>query len=350
MKRVMIPLLICSLLLMVLPQSVALAHQPYCEQADLTAENPWQVPDATISYAYFGNLYPETDIDYFTFDASEGQSVLLSLSIPAYDGAEEYAPVMVLMGSDIEGDIPESLPDGINVDAAHGAMMVPVGEEPTYWFEPFGGQYYYNWENYFFAARADATYTVAIWHPQGELGRYSFVIGEEEIRGGDPDCMATMGDFWTPLAAGDNPYPETEMNTTDVHMHADGEMHNHSKLLEMADGPAPFVDLQVMPLADGGYNVRIQTLNFTFAPQQVGMEPVAGEGHAHLYIDGEKIARIYGEWYHIESLPDDAEMISVGLYANNHQTLAVDGVAITAMVMVADMMATMDTTAMANTE
>ena len=353
MNRIRVPLLICSLLLlMALPQHIALAHQPYCEQADLTAESPWQVPDATVSYAYFGNLYPETDIDYFTFDAAEGQSVLLSLSIPAYDGAEDYAPVMVLMGPGIEGDISESLPDDISVVADHGAMMVPVGDEPKYWFEPFGGQYYYNWENYFFEAPADATYMVAMWHPEGELGRYSFVIGEEEIRGGDPECFSQMGDFWTPLSPGESPYPETEMDMAkeDPHMHADGEMHDHNELLEMADGPVPFVDLQVMALADGGYNVRIQTLNFTFAPQKVGMEPVVGEGHAHLYIDGEKIARIYGEWYHLESLPTDAEMITVSLYANNHQTLSIDGEAISDVVLVDDMMVAMGSTARANTE
>ena len=62
----------------------------------------------------------------------------------------------------------------------------------------------------------------------------------------------------------------------------------------------------------------------------------------HLYIDGNKIARIYGEWYHLDELPEDAQMISVGLYANNHQPLAVDGVAITDMVMVTDSMATQE--------
>ena len=66
---------------------------------------------------------------------------------------------------------------------------------------------------------------------------------------------------------------------------------------------------------------------------------MAGQGHAHLYVDDVKVARIYGEWYHLESLPDEAQMISVSLYANNHQPLAVDGAQITDMVMVADMMA-----------
>ena len=74
----------------------------------------------------------------------------------------------------------------------------------------------------------------------------------------------------------------------------------------------------------------------------LAMKPIVGEGHAHLYIDGNKIARIYGEWYHLDELPEDAQMISVGLYANNHQPLAVDGVAITDMVMVTDSMATQE--------
>ena len=88
----------------------AYAHQPYCEFADVTSNAPWQVPDSTISYAYFGNLYPAGDIDYFTFEAEEGQSVLVSMSIPAIDGQEDFAPVMVLSGPGVEGDVLQDLP------------------------------------------------------------------------------------------------------------------------------------------------------------------------------------------------------------------------------------------------
>jgi len=58
----------------------------------------------------------------------------------------------------------------------------------------------------------------------------------------------------------------------------------------------------------------------------------------HPYADDEKIARAYGEWYHIASLPEDAEMIYVALYANNHQPLVVDGEPISDMVLVSDLM------------
>ncbi|UCC87187.1 MAG: fasciclin domain-containing protein [Anaerolineales bacterium] len=332
-------LMISGLLVLVNPTpSVALAHQPYCENADLTASDPWQVPDATISYAYFGNLYPEPDVDYFTFEASGGQEVLLSLSIPAIDGQENFAPAMAVFGPGLDTDMLSALPERVTVPKGQGGMLVPLGDEPEYWYEPFGKRYYWNWENYFFKAPEDAAYTVVLWHPEQQLGRYSFVIGSEEIFGGDQECMASMDAYWTPLVAGENPYRDTVI-AADAHTHADGTMHDHSDLLEASAGPAPFVDLQVIPLDDGGYNVRVQTLNFTFAPHHVGREPAAGEGHAHLYIDGVKIARIYGEWYHLESLPEDAEMITVGLYANNHQPLAIDGVKITDTVMIADIMA-----------
>jgi uncharacterized surface protein with fasciclin (FAS1) repeats len=332
-------LMISGLLILAnLAPGAASAHQPYCENTDLTAGNPWQVPDATISYAYFGNLYPEPDVDYFTFEASAGQSVLLSLSIPAIDGQEDFAPIMAVFGPGLDTDTLAELPERVTMPKGQGAMLVPLGDEPEYWFEPFGGRYYWNWENYFFDAPEDAAYTVALWHPEQELGRYSFVVGSEEIFGGDPECMATMDAYWTPLLAGENPYPDMEM-PADAHSHADGTMHDHSAMLDVSGGPAPFVDLQVIPLDGGGYNVRVQTLNFTFAPHHVDMEPMAGEGHAHLYVDGVKIARIYGEWYHLESLPDDAQMISVDLYANNHQPLAIDGETISDMVMIDDMMA-----------
>jgi len=329
-------LIISGLLLVAnLVPSMTLAHQPYCEYIDLTADGPWQVPDAEISYAYYGNLYPEMDVDYFTFEAYAGQPVLLSLSIPAIDGQEDFAPVMAVFGPGLEmGEVP-SLPDRVSAPEGQGAMLVPLDEEPEYWFEEFGRRYYWNWENYFFDAPEDAVYTVALWHPEQQLGRYSFVIGSEEIRGGDPDCMASMDDYWTPLMAGENPY-RAPASTADTHAHSDGTTHDHGDLLEVSGGPKPLVDLQVIPLPDGGYNVRVQTLNFTFAPEHVGMEPVTGEGHAHLYVDDVKVARIYGEWYHLESIPEDAEVISVSLYANDHRPLAIERAPLTDSVMVAE--------------
>lgn len=324
--------------LLIFAAGVSYAHQPFCETADLSTANAWQVPDSEISYAYFGNIYPENDVDYFTFDAVSGQEVLISLSIPDIEGQEDYDPVIAVFGAGIDGEI--EVPDRVTVPEGQGGMIVPLGDKPEYWYEEFGRQYYWNWDNYFFEAPEDATYTAVMWHPEEEIGRYSFVVGEREEFGGDMECMQSLATFWTPLVAGESPYTEEapmEIDS-DTHMHSDGQEHDHSKQMDMSGDSPPIVDLSVIPLGDGSYNVRVQTLNFVFAPQNVDQEPVSGEGHAHLYVDDVKIARLYGEWFHLESLPENAEMISVNLYANSHQALAVDGVAISDMVMVADLL------------
>ncbi len=308
---------VICLLLMCLPLAVE-AHQPFCEFADVSAEAPWQVPDPSISYAYFGNVYPAWDIDYFTFDALAGQSVLLSLSIPANDENSDavYAPLMAVIGPGLPSDLPPELPPGLQVPAGAGAKLVSLGEDPSYFYERFGRVYFWNYDDDFFLAPQDASYTVALWHPDRQIGRYSFVIGQREEWGGDLECFLAFEQYWTPILEGANPYRDTPM---------DELMHDPSRVINVEAKDAPTIELQVYALADGSYNLQLQTSNFTFTPQNIDMAPVLGEGHAHLYVDGTKIARLYSEWHHLPTLPPGAEVLTVSLYANNHQGFAVNG-------------------------
>ena len=50
-----------------------------------------------------------------------------------------------------------------------------------------------------------------------------------------------------------------------------------------------------------------------------------GEGHAHIYVNGEKINRIYGNWYHIQELPKGQNMVTVKLSTNDHGEIVFDG-------------------------
>jgi len=74
-----------------------------------------------------------------------------------------------------------------------------------------------------------------------------------------------------------------------------------------------------------GWNVRAVPTNHTLAPQSVSTPPVDGEGHMHLYVDGEKVGRMYGEWVHVGTLTDGDHELRVELSANNHKPLAIDG-------------------------
>lgn len=99
------------------------------------------------------------------------------------------------------------------------------------------------------------------------------------------------------------------------------------QLRELPADNAPEVRIEVTEDPDAGWNVHLDTERFTFAPQRAGEEARPSEGHAHLYLDGEKIARVYGPWYHIppDAVSEGEHTLSVELNANDHTAWAVDG-------------------------
>jgi hypothetical protein len=100
----------------------------------------------------------------------------------------------------------------------------------------------------------------------------------------------------------------------------------HERLVEVnpaIDPPRLAIALHKDPVK--GWNVELVTENFEFAPAAAGLEPRDGQGHAHLYIDDKKVARIYHNWYHIPNLPAGEHEITVTLNANNHSGLSVEG-------------------------
>ncbi len=87
----------------------------------------------------------------------------------------------------------------------------------------------------------------------------------------------------------------------------------------------PAVDIEVLADPADGWNLHIKTTNFRFTPENVGGLPRDGEGHAHLYINGEKVTRVYGLWFHIISLPAGPCEVAVTLNGNDHRILAAGG-------------------------
>lgn len=104
----------------------------------------------------------------------------------------------------------------------------------------------------------------------------------------------------------------------------------HDTPLEMPAADAPRLSIMVMPDPMAGYNLHLMTDNFAFSPQNASLANVTGEGHAHVYINGEKLGRLYGEWMHIDALPKGEVEIEVTLNTNDHRPLAVNGAPISA--------------------
>jgi len=114
-------------------------------------------------------------------------------------------------------------------------------------------------------------------------------------------------------------------NMTDSHAAAPEKMHAQ---LDVSKWPSvPTVSIVVTPDAMSGYNLEIKTENFTFAPQRASSPALPNEGHAHLMVDGKKIARLYGHWFHIPAeavaAPGTHE-VHVTLNANDHSDLVID--------------------------
>ncbi len=94
-----------------------------------------------------------------------------------------------------------------------------------------------------------------------------------------------------------------------------------------ATKPIPTVAVEAIRDSKDGYNLHVTTTNFSFTPEDVGGAPQANTGHVHLYVNGVKVARLYGEWFNLGNaqLKGGENVIEVTLNANDHSEWTVSG-------------------------
>jgi len=106
---------------------------------------------------------------------------------------------------------------------------------------------------------------------------------------------------------------------------APADAHSHDTYQHPAGSAAPTLSMTVTKDAKSGYNIHLDTTNWTWAPEKVNTAAAPNQGHAHLYVDGVKVARMYGPWYNLDGLTPGQHDIRVTLNANTHAEYAVDG-------------------------
>ena len=121
----------------------------------------------------------------------------------------------------------------------------------------------------------------------------------------------------------------------DVQHNASKHAHDTPLELGMSD-ETPTLSIALHPDPMSGYNLQLIIENFRFSGQNASLDHIEGEGHAHLYIDGVKIARLYGDWTHLAKLPDGAQTMTVSLTSNDHRALTVNGVKLEASLSLSD--------------
>ena len=98
--------------------------------------------------------------------------------------------------------------------------------------------------------------------------------------------------------------------------HGDGEGDHHASTVEAESAMSVAVEATLDAVS--GVNLHVILEGFAFAPESVNGEHVAGEGHAHVYVDGVKISRVYTPWLHLDDLAVGRREIRVTLNANSH--------------------------------
>jgi hypothetical protein len=98
---------------------------------------------------------------------------------------------------------------------------------------------------------------------------------------------------------------------------------------EIAQEAAPQATLKLQKDPTGGFNVHVVTTNFMWRPEMASMQHVPGEGHAHVYLDGRKIMRIYNEWFHLNtyqfSTRAGEQLLSIEFVGNDHAPYTIQG-------------------------
>lgn len=108
--------------------------------------------------------------------------------------------------------------------------------------------------------------------------------------------------------------------------HAKGHAHSEPRAAPSgADAPTLAVEAVADP--GDGYNLNLIVGSFVFTPERTGQVTDGVEGHAHLYINGAKIGRVYGPWVHVPDklLHEGANDVRVSLNDNTHRVWTLDG-------------------------
>ena len=109
------------------------------------------------------------------------------------------------------------------------------------------------------------------------------------------------------------------------HSNMAGMVHDYAPIQVPQDIPAPQLALVFHRDAMSGVNLQVQLKGFALAPPE--RKEVEGQlnGHAHLYINGKKIQRLYGADVHLpeELFKPGVNLVMVSLNAHSHAVWAV---------------------------
>ncbi len=138
-------------------------------------------------------------------------------------------------------------------------------------------------------------------------------------------CFITLG-ILVGVFFSNNSIVDHSLAHSNLDFHSNME---HGYLEVAMDSIVPEIEsIEVFKDVMSGFNLHFQTKNFNFTPNNASSKHVPGKGHAHLMINGNKVARVYSNWFHIPELHYEIEEIEISLNSNSHEILSLNGIPI----------------------
>lgn len=117
-----------------------------------------------------------------------------------------------------------------------------------------------------------------------------------------------------------------------THTMEDGS-HDHAEEAQSREwngGVVPDLNATVTVNTSGEYVLNVDAPGFTFTGADV-FDPVPGEGHAHLFVEGELLTMVYGPEFLLPPMDPGTYQVMVSLSTNDHLDYVVDGEMIAVM-------------------
>jgi hypothetical protein len=104
----------------------------------------------------------------------------------------------------------------------------------------------------------------------------------------------------------------------------DMPQHNHTPRALAAEVATPTLSMQLFTDKKSGYNLQLNLSNYHLIPPQLATTDNSAitQGHAHLYVNGTKIQRVYSEHTHLPAklFNKGLNQIMVSLNSHEHET------------------------------
>ena len=173
------------------------------------------------------------------------------------------------------------------------------------------------------ALAASATATARA-HEDAELGGYAISVGflNEPAYEGEMNAVEVL--VTKPMSADDRDGGASDGDHDhSSHSHSTDAAHDHEEAHE-SEVPVG-VDISAEVEDGGGVIVHVMAEGLRWAPESIDREHEPGAGHAHIYVDGVKVGRVYSSRYRLSGLESGERHIRVTLNTNDHKRLTLNG-------------------------